>query len=76
MSATSQAAPPADPRPTNRRPPLQRPTPSRCIRLHLDTHKELTGLKRPDETYDALVRRLMGREMFGKKLLLTSEESP
>jgi hypothetical protein len=59
MSVTSQAAPPVDTRPTNRRPPLQRPTPSRCIRLHLDTHRELGAWKRPGESFDALVGRFL-----------------
>ncbi len=59
MSVTSQAAPLVDPRPTNRRPPLQRPTPSRCIRLHLDTHDQLAKLKRGGESFTELVQRLM-----------------
>lgn len=45
--------------PAHKLPALQRPTPSRCIRLHLDTHAELSRMKRPGQSYDALVLLLM-----------------
>lgn len=60
-------------RPTNRLPPLQRPTPSRCIRLHLDTHDQLSELKPPGMSFDEAVVILM-RFMRGRVLGDITEE--
>lgn len=62
--------------PTNRLPALQRPTPSSCIRVHLDTLAELTRLKRPGESVDALVARLLRHWRVCKKRLEYGEEGP
>ena len=48
--------------PTNRLPALQRPTPSRPIRVHLDTHARLARCKRPGESFNALVLRLLSEQ--------------
>ena len=45
--------------PADRLPPLQRPTPSRCIRLHLDTHAQLAAFKVPGMSFDGVVLELM-----------------
>jgi hypothetical protein len=57
-------------------PALQRPTPSRCIRLHLDTHARLARCKRPGESFDALVERLLRHWRLCKLDLERGEEGP
>ena len=59
--------------PTNRLPHLQRPTPSRCIRLHLDTHAQLRDIKPPDMSFDEAVLILM-RFLRGRVLGDVTEE--
>jgi hypothetical protein len=38
-----------------------RPTPAVNIRLHVDTYDALRRMKRPGESFDQLIRLLMGR---------------
>ena len=62
--------------PTNRLPALQRPTPSRPIRVHLDTHARLARCKRPGESFNALVERLLRHWRVCKLDLERGEEGP
>ena len=50
--------------PTNRRPLRDRPTPAVTIRVHLDTYDWLKKLKKPDESFDHLIRLLLGRAVI------------
>jgi hypothetical protein len=62
--------------PTNRLPALQRPTPSRCIRLHLDTHAKLSCWRQPGESFDMLVQRLMRLWEFEAHLREREDKTP
>ena len=53
--------------PTNRRPLRDRPTPAVNIRVHLDTYDWLKKLKKPDESFDHLIRLLLGRAVIVKE---------
>jgi len=50
--------------PANRRPLRDRPTPAVTIRVHLDTYHALKRMKRPNESFDQLIRLLMGRAVI------------
>ena len=61
--------------PTNRLPHLQRPTPSRCIRLHLDTHAELSKHKPPGKSFDEMVSYLLRCWLYGEDAGVPSKEA-